>query len=954
MTNGEGISELHESQHMCFVILPDISFFYFFRTFFTMDSQEFTSDDDFSPNLITSSQASSLLSPSPVIVNHPDWLVGNLETGATEVGLGSDPVTCLNSVIPRLKSLDGVSDVNFTSLVKLIGAKMSSEIKTEAHYYRSKRSREFDDNLFSNTAEEIIEKDFKINDLHSFFEAATQKSGRTPGPQRHKIACLQANFYESLLKGSNLNAVGPVSLMRSREVFQKVQSKQVMKLNMGGSYSFHQTDNNWCSMALPDTGKGPVISDNAQRGCSKFQHHAYGKLDRATPVYVCTHNIRAESLNDNDDNEIFMEPDVAPSENEFHALFRPVGEEFISVVKARIEKDEISGNKAVNAIIENWLNEVHKDAQVGGGITSFEKANDLLNYGRGCRKVVCQVCHAIYEYQLETKNICPNCRSNPTVYEDHEQGPYNEYKFKSKGPNSVIAQELEPFGINPNGKENLRKLHRELKSKFWQKYLSFPFYGDGLPSATYERMKSEAVDCTTHELTIPLHDVEMLGEHCKPECSLDWPLKDMYIMNGESHEEIMMNCTSLTMATHFGLMDFLTEMGRQTKKSQLQAIRTKRLHTLFELNYIFLKGTMMALMVPYVKQCITNKSHPTVGGLFNFVEKSDNLRYQARFRFVLTVSLPPFIKRIGVRLDIEEISSGATALFLPIVFATNHTYYRDLYHKRYLNGKFVDCQEELEPSEPDLAKFLGSSPPVTTPNLQKYKKKHPCENIKYGLYKEKYLRVTERSDVADRHQGGDFLQEEALGRVITFLKKGHIFSESSFTHAVRRCQVYQKSEREKGTSEKKSISRRPKYSLEVQAMAALILDENEEPFIKADLGEFHEDTLRLAEIGKENYESFFKMKILATPTGRIKLKPAFVLKKQYDEYSKIENKTKEEIRKEIVLMVNQISFEDENELKYFESKTRRTNTKKDELLEVYHELKTKLVLFSHLVEEENL
>ena len=84
------------------------------------------------------------------------------------------------------------------------------------------------------------------------------------------------------------------------------------------------------------------------------------------------------------------------------------------------------------------------------------------------------------------------------------------------------------------------------------------------------------------------------------------------------------------------------------------------------------------------------------------------------------------------------------------------------------------------------------------------------------------------------------------------------------------------------------------------------------------------------------------------------MKPAFVLKKQYDEYSKIENKTKEEIRKEIVLMVNQISFEDENELNYFESKTRRTNTKKDELLEVYHELKTKLVLFSHLVEEENL
>ena len=134
---------------------------------------------------------------------------------------------------------------------------------------------------------------------------------------------------------------------------------------------------------------------------------------------------------------------------------------------------------------------VHNDAQIGGGITSFEKDNDLLNYGRGCRKVDCQVCHVIYEYQLETKNICPNCHANPTFYEDHELGPYNEYKFRSKRHNTVIVQELEPLGINPNGKENLRKLHRELKSKFWQKYPSFVFYGDGLPCATYERMKSE-------------------------------------------------------------------------------------------------------------------------------------------------------------------------------------------------------------------------------------------------------------------------------------------------------------------------------------------------------------------------------------------------------------------------------------------------------------------------------
>ena len=58
-------------------------------------------------------------------------------------------------------------------------------------------------------------------------------------------------------------------------------------------------------------------------------------------------------------------PDVAPSENEFHALFRPVGEEFISVVKARIEKDEISGNNAVDAIIEKDGGDVADEGTAG-------------------------------------------------------------------------------------------------------------------------------------------------------------------------------------------------------------------------------------------------------------------------------------------------------------------------------------------------------------------------------------------------------------------------------------------------------------------------------------------------------------------------------------------------------------------------------------------------------------
>ena len=74
----------------------------------------------------------------------------------------------------------------------------------------------------------------------------------------------------------------------------------------------------------------------------------------------------------------------------------------------------------------------------------------------------------------------------------------------------------------------------------------------------------------------------------------------------------MMNVTALTLSTSFGLFELLSEMGRHSKKSHMQAIRTKRLHTLFELNFIFLKGSMTALLVPFVSDCARRSVKPTV------------------------------------------------------------------------------------------------------------------------------------------------------------------------------------------------------------------------------------------------------------------------------------------------------------------------------------------------------
>ena len=245
-----------------------------------------------------------------------------------------------------------------------------------------------------------------------------------------------------------------------------------------------------------------------------------------------------------------------------------------------------------------------------------------------------------------------------------------------------------------------------------------------------------------------------------------------------------MHVRALSISIPFGLLEFLSNMGRISKAAQLQAIKSKRLHTSAEISEIFFKGSMTALMIPYIAHCENINQKPTVGGLFQFVSKSKNLKYQARFRLLLEVNLPCLLKRIGIRLNNKAIAEGASALFHPIAFAFSHSFYRDYYHLMFLNGSFVPEQENLAPEDPDINQFLMNKD--ISANLTKYPKRHPTENIKFGIYKEKYSYLTESSEKNDSHQGGDFIQEDSLGRVMPFLKKGKIFNQEEFSNADRK------------------------------------------------------------------------------------------------------------------------------------------------------------------------
>ena len=191
------------------------------------------------------------------------------------------------------------------------------------------------------------------------------------------------------------------------------------------------------------------------------------------------------------------------------------------------------------------------------------------------------------------------------------------------------------------------------------------------------------------------------------------------------------------------------------------------------------------------------------------------------------------------------------------------------------------------------------------------------------------------------------MQEDSLGRVMPHLRHGKIFDVNQFAHAVRSYQM-SKDLGYQHVNQGSSKAKRAKYENEVQSFAYILLDKNEDPFEEDDLGDLNVDAFNISKIGHNNYKLFFERKIEAASTGSIKLKPAFMAKSESQEYDKIENRTKSEICKEISAIMEQITFNDENERKFFEGKVQRNNTKKDELVEIFNQLKSKLVFFGNI------
>ena len=93
--------------------------------------------------------------------------------------------------------------------------------------------------------------------------------------------------------------------------------------------------------------------------------------------------------------------------------------------------------------------------------------------------------------------------------------------------------------------------------------------------------------------------------------------------------------------------------------------------------------------------------------------------------------MPCIVKRIGIRLDNNQIAEGGSALFFDVAFAMKMSWYRDFYFYKFINGPYTKAQEDIEPERPNFEKFLNQldsefvKEHKSRPQVRKYPRKHP-------------------------------------------------------------------------------------------------------------------------------------------------------------------------------------------------------------------------------------
>lgn len=518
-----------------------------------------------------------------------------------------------------------------------------------------------------------------------------------------------AVLVEMVYKSRNSHFVGPVSIMQNLTVLSLTGSKTAVdiigSICAGGKYKTlcrWFEDNTSTSPAIPP-GDAVFMFDNEQVIGKTW----FVKPNNKVKSSVIT-NVAAASLN----TEMLYQ-----GKAEYHPARWFIGERSVAVVPKLLDEndDHFTFLKQVHltqlklflkAAIDLVLGEQSQAPVLTDNIDKeVERVNKIKNFK------LCSNCGLMLP---KSKRKCSKCKTNLSRVEETqeiiktqdrtvEEVPLSstessgtnipdvryEYVPSGHSEDPVQVNLLDPVFVNPNSFQNLALVLRHIG-----KVAGIKRYGgserewliiccDGLPYSMILQLTQDYIVCTECNETCIGDDIFQLHveekhtnlQNCGRIREFDWVL----LRTGDGHYEMNLLKSFFELNWEVCLKQLAQKMGWVSDMALKSAKNCYDNHKTWQLFQIFHFGTLLELVLPYVRQCVTDSVEPNADGFLVYASKrQSDPNYTYMFEMVTRYCQGILNFRIGVRRNNARLIESAKMMTRNLFHGRNHPKYQEI------------------------------------------------------------------------------------------------------------------------------------------------------------------------------------------------------------------------------------------------------------------------------------
>ena len=537
---------------------------------------------------------------------------------------------------------------------------------------------------------------------------------------------------ENIYKLRNTNFIGPVSMMQNLTVLSLTGSKTSVDIigtsGAGGKYS---TLCRWLDISsekqIGPSGDAVYMFDNEQVVGRTWSIKPNNKVNCSVITTVAAAGLN-ESL------ELQSNKELHPS-NWFNRVKAEAAvDSFLNESNNKIkELKQVHFNQMklfIDAAIKHVLDEQNTDKTDMDKIDNIVRQISLdrdfkicLKCGmlfsktkRKCQQCKESLCKRNYETQKEhsDEESCPTAtveevitkgRPGVDATDSNTDNTFQRYDHIASAHTEepIKVQLMDPLFVNPNSYENLTLVLRHIG-----KLANLKRYGgnerdwltvccDGLPYSMILHLTQEYMVCKICREGVM--GIEIWQKHIQQRhqglqevehiLEFDW----VHLKTGDGHVEMNMMKSFVELNWEVFFKDLVQRMGWKSDIALQCAKNCSDNHKTWQLLLIYHFGTLMELVIPYVRRCIEESIVPTADGFIQFTKKFEsdpNYMYLLEMTTIYSQSIINF--RMGIRRNNSLLVQSAKLMSRGLFHGRNHP--------RYQCIEIVDSmQRELMPEE---------------------------------------------------------------------------------------------------------------------------------------------------------------------------------------------------------------------------------------------------------------